>query len=88
MNTSAYSNVNTLSLEAKISAILELHLIKYHIVVSYFEYRQAGNGLCRVPKYLELFMRKQTQCISLLQSSFSVQTKVTKYYKLTGVRIV
>ena len=85
---SIHGNVNILSLEAKISAMLELHLIKYHTVTSYFEHRQTGNGLCRVPKYLELFMRKQTQCISLLQSSLSVQTKITRYYKLTGVSIV
>ena len=76
--------------ETKLQALLELHLTKYHIVVSYFENIQTSNtssSLCRVPRYLESFLKKQSNCISLLQSNYSVQTKVTKYYNLTGLRI-
>ena len=80
--------------ETKLQALLELHLTKYHIVVSYFENRQTSNNgsnnssnLCRVPKYLEMFLKKQSNCISLLQSNYNVQTKVTKYYNLTGIKV-
>ena len=85
--------IDIYNIETKLQALLELHLTKYHIVVSYFENIQTSNtnsslcSLCSVPKYLAGFLQKQSKCISLLQSNYNVQTKVTKYYNLTGLRI-
>ena len=76
--------------ETKLQALLELHLTKYHIVVSYFKNIQTSNtdsSLYSVPRYLESFLKKQSNCISLLQSNYNVQTKVTKYYNLTGIKV-